>query len=112
MDIVKSANLAAAFVLELCMLAALVYWGFTTGKGPIEKIGLGIGVPLLVVVVWGLFVAPKATFPAPGSLHLALQAIIFGLAALALARAGHPVLASAFALAVILNGVLVQVWQQ
>lgn len=112
MDIVKSANLAAAFMLELCMLAALVYWGFRTGNGTFAKVGLGIGVPLLVVVVWGLFLAPQATVPVSGPLYLALKVVIFGLATAGLVRSGHPVLASVFALAVILNAILAQVWQQ
>jgi hypothetical protein len=29
MEVLKNINLALMFVLELCMLAALGYWGFT-----------------------------------------------------------------------------------
>jgi hypothetical protein len=31
MIVLKDANLALAFLLELCALAALGYWGFVTG---------------------------------------------------------------------------------
>jgi len=45
-SILKGANLVLRFLLELCALAALCYWGFKTGTGPISKAVLGIGVPL------------------------------------------------------------------
>ena len=35
------ANLALAFLLELCALAALGYWGVLTGGGPVTKTALG-----------------------------------------------------------------------
>ena len=33
MIVLKYANLVLAFLLELCALAALGYWGFVTGGG-------------------------------------------------------------------------------
>ena len=63
-------------------------------------------------MVWGLFVAPKATVAVPGPVHLALEVAVFGLAAVALYAAGQPRLALAFALVVVLNRVLIAVWGQ
>jgi Protein of unknown function (DUF2568) len=51
MIVFKDANLALAFLLELCALAGLGYWGFVTGGGLPAKIGLGVGVPLLAAVL-------------------------------------------------------------
>jgi hypothetical protein len=34
-------NLALAFLLELCALGALGYWGVRTGGGPATKVALG-----------------------------------------------------------------------
>lgn len=59
MEIIKSANLLLRFLLELCILAVLGYWGFKTGRELLLKIGLGIGAPLLAAVVWATFVAPN-----------------------------------------------------
>ena len=112
MAILKGANLALAFLLELCALAALGYWGFHTGRGTLAKLGLGLGAPLLAAVVWGLFVAPQATVAVPRPVHLALEVAVFGLAAVALYAAGQPPLALAFALVVVLNRVLIAVWGQ
>jgi hypothetical protein len=37
------AILSLAFLLELCALVALAYWGVLTGGGPVTKAALGIG---------------------------------------------------------------------
>jgi len=51
-QLIKSANLALRFLLELCALVALAYWGFQTGRGLIVKIGLGMGAPLIHVTAY------------------------------------------------------------
>ena len=107
LSIIKNANLALAFFLELGVLAALGYWGFQTGQGTIAKIGLGIGAPALAVVVWWLFGAPQAKWHLKGVFRLLLEVIFFGSAAVALYAAGQHVLGVAFALLFVLNTVLV-----
>ena len=59
------ANLTVAFLLELCALAALGYWGLRTASGPATKAALGIGAPLLAAVLWRLFAAPRAPVSIP-----------------------------------------------
>ncbi|HEX8995318.1 MAG TPA: YrdB family protein [Ktedonobacterales bacterium] len=86
-------NLALAFLLELCMLVALVAWGLHAGSGTGAKILLGVGAPLVAAVVWGVLMAPRAAVRLPRAIHLALYIVIFGVAALALASAGYPTLA-------------------
>ena len=61
MEIIKSLNLLLRFLLELCGLVALGYWGFKTGQQMIVKIVLGIGGPLLFVVIWSIFLAPASS---------------------------------------------------
>ena len=112
MELIKSANLALRFLLELCALAALAYWGSQIGKGLIAKIGLGIGAPLLVVVIWGMMVAPNAAVHLPGLVPFVLGLVILGLAAVALAAAGHPSLAVVFGVIVVINAALMLVWGQ
>lgn len=112
MDLIKNANLALAFALELCMLAALCYWGFVTGHGMLQKLALGLGTPLVVAVIWGLFAAPRATWPLPGAALFALKALLFCSASVALWAAGRPALAVIFISAVALNAALAAVWMQ
>ncbi|HEU5345175.1 MAG TPA: YrdB family protein [Ktedonobacterales bacterium] len=107
MSTLKMGNLALAFLLELAMLGALCYWGFAVGSGWLAKVALGVGAPLVVAVLWGLFMAPRAVFPASRPIYWLLFVVFFGGAALALASAGQLALAVVFAVVVILNRALV-----
>ena len=107
MKLVKYANLALRFILELCALAALSYWGFQTGRGWLLKTILGVGIPLLVAFAWGTFRVPndpgRAPVPVPGPLRLLLELAVFGGAVAALAAAGRPSLAWVLGLVVLVN---------
>lgn len=96
MIVVQGFILGVFFLLELSALACLGYWGFQTGQGWIFKIALGIGAPLLAAVLWGTFVAPKASIPVSVPVRIMLQLLVFGTAAAALYASGHPKLAAAF----------------
>ncbi len=112
MIFVKAANLAVRFVLELCALAALSYWGFRTDQGTLIRWGLGIGAPLLAAAVWGTFVAPRALKPLSGAAHLAVEIAVFGCATLALVLADRPTWGAALALAYVINRALIALWSQ
>lgn len=105
--IFHGANLALAFLLELCALAALGYWGFLTGSGAVAKISLGVGTPLLAVILWGVFAAPRAPVSAP-FVKPGAQVMVFGSAVVALYATGHSGLAVSFALLIIANSILVR----
>jgi len=85
-------NLAIRFLLELCALASLGYWGFQLDRGWTLNILAGIGAPLLAAVAWGLFVSPKASVPLPGQWSPVPEIAVFGAAAAALYAAGRPAL--------------------
>ena len=111
MTALKMINLALAFGLELAALAALAYWGFTTGPGVLAWV-LGLGAPLVMVVVWGLWMAPTAARRLPDPGRMVAQLGIFGIAALALAVAGQPGWAAIFAVLTVINTLLLYVWKQ
>ena len=110
--VLKSINLGVAFLLELCMLAALAYWGFQTGGNLPLNIVLGIGAPLLAIVVWSQFMAPRAAKRLTGWPYLVLKSIIFGVAAIGLAVAGQSTLAIIFVVVAVINQILLTVWKQ
>ncbi len=112
LELIKGANLALRFLLELCALGALGYWGFKTGGGAVAKITLGIGAPLVAAVVWGTFLSPRAPVALPGALVLLLQALVFASAAAGLVATGHRTLALVFGVIVVVNAVLMYVWRQ
>ncbi|HEU5015081.1 MAG TPA: YrdB family protein [Roseiflexaceae bacterium] len=105
-------NLGVRFLLELCALAALGYWGFHTGQGWLPRVILTIGAPLLAAVVWGMFVAPKATVPVSDMTRLALEIAVFGAAGAGLYVAGQPTAAGILVALYIINRVLMVVWGQ
>jgi hypothetical protein len=112
MDLLKNINLALAFLLELCMLAALGYWGYTLDQGLAIRLAAGLGLPILAAVVWGVFMAPRAAIRLPSLPHFIVEVVIFGLAIAALYAAGRPRLALAFAIVYIINVVLRHAWGQ
>jgi hypothetical protein len=112
LEVIKGANLALRFLLELCALVALGYWGLKTGSGTIAKIALGIGAPLVAAVVWGVFVAPRAPVELPGFVVLLLQVLVFGSAAAGRVATAHRTLALAFGVLVVINAILMYVWGQ
>ncbi len=110
-NLLKPINLGLAFLLEVCMLVALGYWGFHAGQGAVAQFALGLGAPILAAIFWGLFMAPKAARPLAAPLHQVFSVLIFGLAAIALGAAGQPGLAWVFAAVYVINQVLLWVWK-
>ena len=102
----KSINLGIAFLLELAMLGALAYWGFQTGGSLVVQLLLGIGAPLLAILIWGRFMAPRSETRLTGLPYIAVKSILFGLAAIALASAGQVTWAIVFAVVAVVNQVL------
>ena len=112
MAVLKTINLALAFLLELCMLAALGYWGFTLDQGLAVRVGAGLGLPILAAVIWGMWMAPRASNRLAEPWHLIAELIMFGLAIAALYAAGRPWLALTFGLVYAINVALRYVWRQ
>lgn len=106
-DVFHWANLTLAFLLELCALAALGYWGVSVGDGLVAKAALGLGAPLFAAVLWGLFAAPRATVSVP-LVGLGVKLIVFGSAVVALYATGHRTLAVVFAIIIVANAALMR----
>ena len=106
------ANLALSFFLELCMVLAYGYWGFKAGNGLMMQLLLGIGIPLAVIVIWGIFLAPASKQRLQGVPHWMLEIILFVAAIVALFVAGQPTWAMIFAVLYSINVALRLVWRQ
>ncbi|SRR6266702_482415 len=107
MDYLKSLNLAVAFLLELCVLAAFVYWGFHLNTNIFFRIIAGIGTPLVVTTLWGIWLAPNAELRLGMAWLVVLKVALFGLASLSLISSDQPglgiILLSVFAVSEILG---------
>jgi glucose dehydrogenase len=110
MDVVQGANLALRFLLELAALVAFGYWGFKAGEGRGMKVLLGIGVPLLVVIIWTTFVSPNSAVSLPAAVKVIVGLVILEGAAVALATAGQTAGGKVFGVIVVVNAVLMLAW--
>ena len=108
----KSLNLAFRFILEMLVLVAMVLWGLSMSDSlPIQLI-LALGLPALVMTVWGLFVAPKAAHRLPDPPRLAVELVVWFLGVLALGLAVSWILAVMFGLALVISLALMLYWGQ
>ena len=106
------ANAVLAFLLELALLAAMITLAVRLEVPVVVRVLLAILLPGIVVLVWGLLVAPRARRRLAVRPRFVVQAVLFGLGALALAAAGLPLLAFVFAVVVAAHLVLRLVMQQ
>ena len=107
MALLQNANLALAFLLELVAIASFAYWGFNASDSTVLKIVLGVGTPIVAIVLWGVFAAPRSERRLQGSAYLVFKVIFFALAILALIAAGSVTLGLIFALVFVANTMLI-----
>ncbi|NJN53781.1 MAG: YrdB family protein [Anaerolineae bacterium] len=110
MAILRTINMTVRFLLELCLLAALGYWGFSLdGDWPLRLL-VGIGAPLLAAVVWGLLVSPKAKRRLADPWRFVCELVLFVWGAAALVMVERPSLAVILLVVYLINRLLVVLW--
>ncbi|MDI2130297.1 YrdB family protein [Yinghuangia seranimata] len=112
MIVVKGANLAVVFLLELAALAGVGTWGFTTRDGLGARLLAGLGGPAVLIVLWALFGAPDATYKVHGAVRVAFELGWFGIGVAAFAAAGYVTQATVFAVTFAVSKTLAVVWHQ
>ena len=112
LESIKLVNVILRFLLELFGLYIYGYWGYKMGTTAIIKWGLAAGIPVMIALVWGLFGSPKATFQLSGLSHLLLEICIFLLPVALLINLGKVQLAGFYGIIVIVNRILMYVWEQ
>ena len=94
------------------MLAAVAFWGFKTQNSWLMKILLGIGLPVVIAAIWGMFIAPKADHRLTGVPYYVLELILFSTGAFSLFAGGKPTLGWVYTITLIVNTILLAVWKQ
>ena len=94
------------------MLAAVGYWGFKTHSSWALKILFGIGLPVLIAVIWGRFMAPNSTHRLHGIAFTISDLILLGSGAVALYASGQNTLAWIYAVLLIISESLRLLWKQ
>jgi hypothetical protein len=93
-----------AFLLELCALAALGYWGAVAGHGAWAVV-LAALTPLVAAAIWGTFASPRAPVRLATVPKVALRLAVLLGGAVALAVAGQSWLAVVLAAAIVADEV-------
>ncbi|RCG22705.1 DUF2568 domain-containing protein [Streptomyces reniochalinae] len=107
-----AANEVLAFLLELAALACLGWWGASVGDDTALRVLLGAGAPLVAVVLWSLFAAPRARLRPRLPVVLAVKALVLGGGAAALYGVGHLVAAVVMAVVVVANTAVAEVFRR
>ncbi|SRR5260221_13510862 len=82
------------FACEIAAVVAVVWWGWPA---------LGIVAGVVVIAVWGAWVAPKAKRRLPDPARVLVELVIFALATVAFAEVGQVVVAVVFAVAAVVT---------
>ena len=103
---VNGVNLAIRFfVVELGALAAAAYWGWEATSGP-GRWYLAVLAPAAVIVVWALFVSPKARIQVSKQTALAIELVLLALVAVGLAVTGPVWLGIAYGAVALVSGLV------
>lgn len=104
---VAAANLALRFILEICVLVAVVVAALTVLEGGWSVV-VAVLAPLALVTIWGVFNVPgdpsrsgNAPVPVPGVVRLGIEVLYFAGGVFAAYWALSAAVAVAFAVAVV-----------
>ncbi|PCE14425.1 4-amino-4-deoxy-L-arabinose transferase [Microbacterium sp. SZ1] len=98
LDVIRS-------IVLVISVATLALWGFATWPLP-WNIVLGIGAPVLVILVWALFLSPRPVLRLHPFLRAAVELLIYVSVTIAWWLMDQPVVGLAFALVAVGAGVV------
>ncbi|PWC06992.1 YrdB family protein [Mycetocola zhujimingii] len=91
--------------LELFAIVSLGIWGFLAWSLPWNFV-IGIGAPVIAILLWGLFRSPKAVFHIDPYGKALIELAVMGAAALAWWDLGVPFVALVFGVVAVISGVV------
>ncbi|WP_098408983.1 YrdB family protein [Paramicrobacterium agarici] len=100
-----SVNDLVRFVLELFAFVSLGLWGFLCFELP-WNIVIGIGAPVIAIVLWALFRSPKAVFTMDPFGKAIVEIAVMGTAVFGWWDMGQPIVAAIFAIVAVTSGVI------
>lgn len=99
----ETINDILSFLLELAMLASFAYAGFHWGVSMAMQYLLGIGIPIILILFWSQWLAPKAKRQLPFSWLLIVTLALFEAGALSLYLVNVNAWAILFAIVALIN---------
>jgi len=98
LDVVRAIVLVVA-------VASLALWGFASWSLPWNVIA-GVGAPVVVILIWALFLSPRPVLRVHPFLRAAVELFIYVGVTIAWWSMGQALIGTAFALVAIVTGVL------
>jgi hypothetical protein len=89
MQLLRFTHLLVAFLLELVMIGVFARWGFSLGKDTIWKYVIAIAMALLVIVLWGIFAAPKSQYRLSFTPRIVFGTVLFCITAFLMYTLGY-----------------------
>ncbi|MBN9154858.1 MAG: YrdB family protein [Microbacterium sp.] len=93
------------FACELFAFATFAFWGFAAWPFP-WNIVMGIGTPVVGILLWALFVSPRAVLHVHPYVRAVIELLVFAGATIALWSMGLTWIGLVFALVAIVSGVV------
>ena len=94
-----------AFVCELFAFATLAFWGFAAWPLP-WNIVVGLGAPLAAVLVWALFVSPRAVFTVHPFVRAFVELMVYASATMAWWSMGQQWIGLVFGVVAVTTGLI------
>jgi Protein of unknown function (DUF2568) len=107
----RSLNLLLRFLLELCALAALGWWGYHASHVAAVHWILALAAPLLLAIFLGDVRGAEVWFRLPRGERAALGFLLLELSAASLAFAGQASLAAGLGAAIAVNALMLYLWR-
>ncbi|WP_341946013.1 YrdB family protein [Microbacterium sp. LWH11-1.2] len=102
--VITALDIVRAVVLVVAV-ASLALWGFASWSLPWNVIA-GVGAPVVVLLVWALFLSPRPVLRVHPFLRAAVELFIYVGVTIAWWSMGQALIGTAFALVAIVTGVL------
>ena len=99
----KGLNLGFAFLLELCLLAALACWGYRLHVDTAVRWLVAVGAPLALAATWSVIAAPNARRRLPPAPLVGFKLLVFTMGAGLLYSTGRHALALLLEAATVAN---------
>ncbi|WP_308493133.1 YrdB family protein [Microbacterium terrisoli] len=94
-----------AFACELFAFFTLAFWGFAGWPFP-WNIGMGLGLPIVAILLWALFVSPRAVLRVHPFIRAVIELLVFAAATVAWWSMGQPWVGLVFAVIAVTAGVI------
>lgn len=102
----KTLYSALRFLFELACIGAVGYWGFTRADWGGWRYALGIVAPLVLIAVWGIWMAPSSPHRLQGIVRLLVELGIYAIVALCIHNTDYAHLTIGFVALATINAVI------